>query len=83
MSALLKAFQYRLYPTKVQLEALGEMLETCRHLYNRSLVERRDAYQNAGKSLNYYDQANTLKEQAQDQPLPCQGQLLCDSGCAA
>lgn len=41
------------------------MLETCRRLYNRSLAERRDAYQNDGKSLNYYDQANTLKEQRQ------------------
>ncbi len=60
---MLKAFQYRLYPTKAQEMTLTEMLETCRHLYNRSLAERRDAYQNEGKSLNYYDQANTLKEQ--------------------
>lgn len=63
MNRLLKAFQYRLYPNKAQAEALSEMLETCRRLYNRSLAERRDAYQNEGKSLNYYDQANTLKEQ--------------------
>ncbi len=54
--------QYRLYPTDAQTEALDAQLgEACR-LYNAALQERRDAYRMGGLSLNYYDQANQLKE---------------------
>src|ERR1041384_6834995 len=57
-----KAYKYRLYPTDVQLQALETQLgEACR-LYNAALQERRDAYQRAGRSLTYYDQANQLKD---------------------
>jgi putative transposase len=57
-----KMMQYRLYPTDAQTEALDEQLgEACR-LYNAALQERRDAYQCGGLSLNYYDQANQLKD---------------------
>src|ERR1700730_16050818 len=57
-----KMRQYRLYPTDAQTEALDEHLgEACR-LYNAALQERRDAYQRGGLSLNYYDQANQLKD---------------------
>jgi putative transposase len=35
--------------------------EACR-LYNAALQERRDAYKTCRKSLNYYDQANQLRE---------------------
>ena len=37
------------------------MSEACR-LYNAALQERRDAYRTHGESLNYYTQANQLKE---------------------
>lgn len=57
-----KSFKYRLYPTKRQALFLeGQLSEGCR-LYNAALQERRDAYRRAGKSLNYFDQANQLKE---------------------
>lgn len=57
-----KSFKYRLYPTREQAESLdGQLGEACR-LYNAALQERRDAWRMAGKSLNYYDQANQLKE---------------------
>lgn len=57
-----KSFKYRLYPTKKQADFLdGQLAEACR-LYNGALQERRDAYRLAGRSLNYYDQANQLKE---------------------
>jgi putative transposase len=57
-----KTYQYRLYPTAAQTEALeGQLGEACR-LYNAALQERRDAYQRSGLSLNYYDQANQLKD---------------------
>ena len=38
-----------------------QLAEACR-LYNAAIQERRDAYKIAGKSINYYDQANQLKE---------------------
>ena len=57
-----KTFKYRLYPTKQQHALLDEQLaEACR-LYNAALQERRDAWRMARVSVNYYDQANQLKE---------------------
>ena len=58
---LRKAFVYRLYPTKKQALALDHQLSEARRLYNAALQERRDAWRN-GVSLNYYDQANQLRE---------------------
>jgi putative transposase len=57
-----KTYRYRLYPSKAQIVALdGQLAEACR-LYNAALQERRDAYRVERKSLNYYTQANQLKE---------------------
>jgi len=59
---LRKNFKYRLYPTETQSGALDHQLaEACR-LYNAAVQERRDAYRTAGESINYYNQANQLKE---------------------
>lgn len=55
-----RAYKYRLYPTRSQVKLLEGQLGLCRELYNAALQERRDAYKRAGKSLNYYDQANQL-----------------------
>ena len=57
-----KAFKYRIYPTKGQESTLIEWLNTCRILYNRSLSERKEAYERDKSSIDYYDQANALKE---------------------
>jgi putative transposase len=59
---LRKNFKYRLYPSNAQIVALdGQLTEAC-NLYNAALQERRDAYRVSHTSLNYYDQANQLKE---------------------
>ncbi len=63
-----KAFLYRLYPNKVQTEKLTGLLNIARELYNACLQERRDAYKMKGVTLNYYDQANELKELRQAIP---------------
>jgi putative transposase len=55
-----RTFKYRLVPTPKQIELLDWTLARCRELYNAGLQERRDAYRMAGKTLNYYDQANQL-----------------------
>jgi putative transposase len=57
-----KTFKYRLYPTGNQVQVLGNQLSEACRLYNGALQERRDAYQYAGISLSYYDQANQLKD---------------------
>ena len=57
-----KAFKYRLFTSKKQSEDLSFQLSEAARLYNAALQERRDAYQINKKSLNYYDQANQLKE---------------------
>ena len=57
-----KAFKYRLYPSQAQAVALEGQLTAARHLYNAALQERRDAWRMQRVSLNYYDQANQLRD---------------------
>ncbi|VUT25145.1 MAG: putative transposase [Candidatus Methanolliviera sp. GoM_oil] len=57
-----RAYKYRIYPNREQKSILDKWLETCRVLYNDCLTERRDAWDVSHKSINYYDQANQLKE---------------------
>src|SRR5215510_3822133 len=56
-----RTFKYRLYPTRVQAEALhGQVDEACR-LYNAALDERRSAWRMNRVGIRYLDQANQLK----------------------
>ncbi|HVA88771.1 MAG TPA: transposase, partial [Chloroflexota bacterium] len=55
-----RAYQYRLYPTPAQADALTWILARCRELYNACLEERREAYRKAGVSVGYYDQKRQL-----------------------
>lgn len=62
MTKARKAYKYRLYPTHLQETLLERQFEACRELYNAALTERREAYRMVGKHINYFDQANQLKE---------------------
>src|SRR4051794_10656704 len=56
-----RTFKYKVYPNRVQSEALDAQLgEACR-LYNGALDERRSAWKMTGTPIGYYDQANQLK----------------------
>jgi transposase, IS605 OrfB family, central region len=57
-----RTYKYRIYPSREQKSILEKWLETCRVLYNDCLTERRGAWNISHKSINYYDQANQLKE---------------------
>lgn len=58
-----KSYKFRISkPSKAVQERLETTLYLCRDLYNCALQERRDAYRLNNISLNYYDQANQLKE---------------------
>src|SRR6266568_3765588 len=55
--SILKAYKYKLYPTKVQIVVLQATLDFCRELYNAALQERRDAYEaKVRRHPSYYDE---------------------------
>jgi putative transposase len=58
-----KAFKYRLYSTGQQEQALAEMLDTHRHLYNRALAERKSAWEERQESVSYGQQSAHLKDE--------------------
>src|SRR2546421_10459804 len=68
MSSTRKAYLYRLYPTAEQARASQQQLAVAREVYNACLLERREAYRLAGLTLNYYAQANQLKDIRRDCP---------------
>ena len=57
-----RTFKYRLYPNREQSAAFDYQLSEARSLYNAALQERREAWRMQRISLNYFDQANQLKE---------------------
>jgi putative transposase len=61
-----KAYLYRLYPSDEQAALLQQQLDVAREVYNACLLERREAYRMAGLTLNYYAQANQLKDIRRD-----------------
>src|SRR5712692_5653795 len=63
----MKAFVYRLYPTRAQAAEMQRQLDVARELYNACLEERREAWKR-GVSRTYYDQANQLREIRQLRP---------------
>ena len=58
----MKAYKYKLKPSKQIAQKLERVLDGCRELYNAGLQERRDAYKTKGISINYLIQANQLPE---------------------
>jgi putative transposase len=63
-----KAFKYRLYPTEQQEQALAEMLETHRRLYNRALAECKTAWEEDQRSVSYGEQSAHLKDERTSNP---------------
>ncbi len=65
----LRAYKYRLYPSKKQTEKLQWTLDRARELYNAALQERRDAYEiKVKRHPNYHDEA-TRKRLTQEHAL--------------
>ena len=64
-----RTFRYRLYPTRKQEVALGEMLRDHCTLYNAARQERRDAYRMRGISIYYGMQSSQLKDIRDADPL--------------
>jgi putative transposase len=54
------AYKFRMYPNKQQKAILDLTLNTCRHLYNTALADRKNCYELEGISRSYEDQAAIL-----------------------
>ena len=54
------AYKFRMYPNRQQEAMLDLTLETCRHLYNLALADRKNAHEVEGISRTYEDQASML-----------------------
>jgi putative transposase len=58
----MKAYKFRLKPTKKIAHTFECWLDGCRELYNAGLQERRDAWKISKLSVNYHAQAIQLPE---------------------
>jgi len=58
---MLKAFKYRIYPNKTQIELINKTIGCCRFVFNHYLAERIEKYKSEQKSLSYNNNANNLK----------------------
>ena len=84
-----KTFQFRIYPTKNQVVKLISTLNTCRHLYNDALAERRDQAKfnklvadwqlfplGMPEWINYYDQQRDIGRYKTEYQKQVYGHLL-------
>ena len=61
-----RTFKFRLLPNKKQHQALADICESQRQLYNAALQERIDCYQKTGKGRTYIDQCKAVTELRRD-----------------
>src|SRR5262249_46050941 len=65
---VLKAFRYRLYPSKPQRRRLDATLETARRWYNDCLAQRRAPYELVGWTVNHTYQLSQVKDHKASNP---------------
>jgi len=65
---MLKAYKFRIYPTKSQTTKMEQTLDLCRWTYNKTLEIRKNAWEKEGKSLSKYETNNMLPEWKEDNP---------------
>jgi putative transposase len=65
---LLKVLRYRIYPTKSQISKMVDTLELCRRTYNETLAVRKNAYEQDGKSVSYYETKKLLPQWKEETP---------------
>ena len=63
-----RAYRFRAYPNREQSEAMTGLLDTHRHLYNRSLAERKMAYETEKRTVTYLEQSAHLKTERRGNP---------------
>lgn len=58
---MLKAYKYRIYPNKQQIEQIQKTFGCCRFVYNQMLAIRIDKYSESKESFTYNQCANDMK----------------------
>jgi putative transposase len=64
-----KTYKFRLYPTKAQETRMERSLELCRNVYNRTLAERKTAYEERKETLSKYTLNNMLPAWKRENPV--------------
>jgi putative transposase len=67
-ASMLKAYKFRLYPTKSQKAVMERTLDLCRWTYNQTLAYRKDSWEKEGKSISKYETHNLLPTWKSDKP---------------
>jgi len=57
---ILKAYKYRIYPNKQQIELINKTIGCCRFVFNHYLAKRIELYKTEKKSLTYNQCTNNL-----------------------
>ena len=65
---MLKTYKFRIYPNKIQEKKMERSLELCRQVYNRTLAERKQAYEESGKTLSKYTLNKLLPQWKTENP---------------
>lgn len=52
---MLKAYKYRLYPNKQQIEQIQKTFGCCRFVYNQTLAYRKELYETKKESISRID----------------------------
>ncbi|WP_292727254.1 transposase [Methanoculleus sp.] len=65
---MLKAYRYRLYPTKSQVTLLEQTLEICRWVYNDTLALRKNAWEQEQLSISLYETNKILTQWKRERP---------------
>ena len=58
----MRTYKYKIKPTKEQEVLIEKHLWSCRFVWNKYLGERKQAYDEDKKTLNYYDNAKSLTQ---------------------
>jgi len=64
----LKTFIYKLRPTPAQAMLLTQTVETCRHLYNHALKERKTVWEQRGEAIGFARQSASLPTLTRESP---------------
>lgn len=75
---IVRAYKYKLKPSKSVIAKFEQWLSICRELYNAGLQERRDAWQFERKSISFYEQSKQLPQikEIREDVLEVQSQVL-------
>jgi len=65
---MLKAYRYRIYPTKSQVTLLEQTLEICRWVYNDTLALRKDAWEQEQRSISLFETNKILTGWKREHP---------------